>query len=633
MKLSSLFGFLMLACGLSINAASQEQPKQNWTHTARIAAYSLNRNETGQIVSKATNDHVYGIEVDNDIPGRYESFLDPTDKLKVLRTAAEQVHKANNKVYVYIAGTECITANADKSAHTVMKDHPDWLQRKITGEPAMFTGGAAFWIRQGDEDVWISPYAKEWRKQYMQRVREIAATGMDGIYVDIPYWMTHFDGWEQSWASFDDYTVAAFREKTGLDAKKDMKLGDFHDANFRKWIDFRIETMTDFVREIRENARAVNPDIMLIPEIYPGIEEEATRVGADVYEMYDVIDVIAHEYEFGNGEHMAAVRSQVDWFLYQAGMLTFRAFAQGKATWILNYSWDGQKGVTAPEPMKNLANSIVMTGANFWDAPGHSMAGTNDEATRKQIFAWIARNEKALYSPRTPLHSVGVYFSPKSRDYTAKEFLPSYRGAMVLLIQQHRPLQVVTPRTLAEFRGETLVLPSVSVLNETERQYLKAFVDHGGRLVVLGEDVSGIPQSAQKIVLPADPAGAYYNALESGFATGSANPPKELLNALGGNDGIQLDAPTTVAANFAVVNGTPHVYLANFGGLVPGRVAVPTPVNSIQVKVPAAMGDSLSYLPFLGETQIVHGVKRGELIEFTLPPLERGAVVSFGAKK
>ena len=173
-----------------------------------------------------------------------------------------------------------------------------------------------------------------------------------------------------------------------------MKLGDFQDANFRKWIDFRIETMTDFVREIRENARAVNPDIMLIPEIYPGIEEEATRVGADVYEMYDVIDVIAHEYEFGNGEHMAAVRSQVDWFLYQAGMLSFRAFAQGKASWILNYSWDGQKTVTAPEPMKNLANSIVMAGANFWDAPGHSMAGSNDLPTRRLIFAVDRKKRK-----------------------------------------------------------------------------------------------------------------------------------------------------------------------------------------------------------------------------------------------
>lgn len=631
MKLSSVFGSVVLISGLLTNSMAQE-PTQNWTHTVRIGAYGLDRNDADQIVRKATDDHVYGIEVDNDIPGRYESFLDPRAKLEVIRKVAEQAHKANNKAFVYIAGTECITANADKSVHTVMKDHPDWLQRKITGEPAMFTGGAAFWIRQGDEDVWISPYAKEWRKQYMQRVREIAATGIDGIYVDIPYWMTHFDGWEQSWASFDDYTVAAFKEKTGLDAKKDLKLGDFQNANFRKWIDFRIETMTDFVREIRENARSVNPQIMLIPEIYPGIEEEATRVGADVYEMYNVIDVIAHEYEFGNGEHMAAVRSQVDWFLYQAGMLTFRAFAQGKATWILNYSWDGQKGVTAPEPMKNLANSIVMTGSNFWDAPGHSMAGTNDEATRKQIFAWIEKNEKALYSPRTPLHPVGVYFSPKSRDYTPKQFLPSYRGAMVLLIQQHRSLQAVTPRTLPEFHGGTLVLPGVSVLNETERQNLKTFVDHGGRLVVLGEDVSGIPQSSQKIVLPADPAGAYYNALQSDFASGSANPPKELLNTLGGSDDIQLDLPATVAANFAIVNGSPHVYLANFGGLVPDKIVVPTPVNSVHVKVPAAMGDLLSYLPFLGEAQVVHGVKHGELIEFTLPPLERGAVLSFGEK-
>ena len=632
MKVSWMLGALVLVNSLLGNSVGQE-PGQDWTHTVRIAAYSLNRNEGDQIVRKANEDHVYGIEVDNDIPGRYESFLDPAAKLKVLRNVSEQVHKANNKVYVYIAGTECITANADQSPHTLMKDHPDWLQRKITGEPASFTGGAAFWIRKGDEDVWISPYAKEWRKQYMQRVREIAATGIDGIYVDIPYWMTHFDGWEQSWASFDDYTVAAFRKKTGLDAKTDLKLSDFEDANFRKWIDFRIETMTDFVREIRENARAVNPNIMLIPEIYPGIEEEATRVGVDVYEMYNVIDVVAHEYEFGNGGHMAASRSQIDWFLYQAGMLTFRAFAQGKATWILNYSWDGEKGVTPKEPMKNLANSIVMTGANFWDAPGHSMAGTNDEATRKQIFAWIEKNEKILYSPRTPLHPVGVYFSPKSRDYTAKKFLPSYRGAMVLLIQQHRPLQVVTPRTLAEFHGETLVLPSVSVLNETERKDLKAFVDHGGRLVVLGEDVSGIPQSAQKIGLPGDPAGEYYNSLESDFAAGSANPPKEVLNALGGNGDIQLSAPPTVAANFAMVSGTPQVYLVNFGGLVPGKVAVPAPVKSVQVKVPATMGDSLSYLPFLGEAQIVHGAKRGKLVEFTLPPLERGAVVSFGPTK
>ena len=77
----------------------------------------------------------------------------------------------------------------------------------------------------------------------------------------------------------------------------------------------------------------------------------------------------------------------------------------------------------------------------------------------------------------------------------------------------------------------------------------KIYVEQGGRLVVLGEDFSGIPQSAQKVVLSSDPAQAYYNALEW-IRAGSANPPPELLNALGDNDGIQLDAPPTGGGKF-----------------------------------------------------------------------------------
>ena len=68
-------------------------------------------------------------------------------------------------------------------------------------------------------------------------------------------------------------------------------------------------------------------------------------MGADVYRLYPVVDAIAHEYEFGEGDHMAASRNPLDWFNYQAGMHSFRAFARGKATWILNYSWDGDKEV------------------------------------------------------------------------------------------------------------------------------------------------------------------------------------------------------------------------------------------------------------------------------------------------
>ena len=137
--------------------------EQNWTNYVRIGAYGLQSGNAAELVRDAQKSDVFGIEVDNDIPGRYESFLDPTAKLRRhprrCRTGPQ-----SNQAFVYIAGTECITANADRSAHTVLKDHPDWLQRNITGEPALFTSGAAFWISPGDEDVWISPYAKEWRK-------------------------------------------------------------------------------------------------------------------------------------------------------------------------------------------------------------------------------------------------------------------------------------------------------------------------------------------------------------------------------------------------------------------------------------------------------------------------------------
>jgi len=617
---------LCLLGGVLLAAVASQEPKQNWTNYVRIGAYGLRSDNAEEIVKDAEGSRVFGIEVDNDIPGRYESFLDPQEKLKAIAAVAQAAHRAENKAFVYIAGTECITANADSAAHSVMKDHPEWVQRKITGEPAVFTSGAAFWISPGDEDVWISPYAKEWRKTYMERVRQIAGTGIDGIYVDIPYWMTHFDGWEDTWASFDDATVEAFRQKTGLDAKHDLKLGNFEDANFRKWIDFRIDTMTEFMREIRNNARSVNPQIAVIPEIYPGIEQEATRVGADVYEMYAVVDAIAHEYEFGEGEHMAASRTPLDWFLYQAGMLSFRAFAQGKATWILNYSWDGNKGVDPREAMKNLAMSEVIAGANFWDAPGHSMAGSNDPATRKQIFEWIEKNEKSLYLPRKPMHPVGVYFSPKSRDYAQEEFLSSYRGVLVALLQAHRESEVVTPRTLADFRGECLVFPKVSILSDAEKRTTKAYVDRGGKLILLGGNATGIPAS-RVTVLSTDPGRTFYLALNKNFEDAAKAPPQELLRAVTTKAEIEVDAPPTVAANFGLVNGAPHVFLANFTGLVPNKAAVPTPVSAIRVSINAAWGSALSFLPFLGETQVLRGEKKGNKMEFLLPPVERGAVI------
>ncbi|GAB4362949.1 MAG: hypothetical protein Kow0042_00400 [Calditrichia bacterium] len=639
--------------------------KQNWTHYVRIAGHGLNINNVDQIIKSASETYVYGIETDNSLTGYYESFLNPAEKLEAMRVMAEKAHAAGNKVFIYTEGLETITANADQKEHTFFKDHPDWVQRDITGRPAVFGGGTAFWIDEGDEDVWISPYAGEWRKIFMERIRQIAATGMDGVFVDIPYWMTHFRGWGDTWASLDDYTVAAFKEATGLNAKTDLKLGDFSDPNFLKWVDFRIQTLTDFMKEVAENGRSVNPDFITIAEIYPGIEEAAVRVGTDVYQMYRVVEVVAHEYSAGG--YKSADRDPADWFAFMTGMYSFRAFAEGKASWMLTYSWEDHEKITPADAMENLMMSQLMAGANCWDAANHVMSGSNDYAARKRIFKWISEHEKTFYRPRQPLKPIGVYFSPKTRNYFVDEFIPAYRGMMYLLLQWQLEFQIVTPRTLREFAGELLILPEVKCLADSELTALQAFVQAGKGLYLTGESgayderrqkrpvnpllewlgITDPEQSAKSaegkrfVYHPASSGREYYQAVkkefnqqayrgesqDAGFEQLRRAFVEELSRDLQYRPAVRVSASPFVSGQIALVEGKPHVFLANFKGLKGKENANQLPEKNVKISFRAEKEGQIYALAFLGEpVRIPTTWKDGEL-SGVIPEIRRGMVV------
>jgi len=644
----------------------RSQQSLPWTRYVRISGNSLRLDRVDQIVQEATATHVFGIETDNDIEGRYESFLDPTEKLEAIKAIAEKAHGAGNYAFVYVAGTECITANAAQVEHSLYKDHPDWVQRKITGEPALFGGGDAFWIRKGDEDAWVSPYAPEWRKIYMEHIRQIAATGIDGVYVDIPYWMTHFTGWEKTWASFDKYTVAEFKARSGLDAMKDVKIGDFSDSNFRRWVDFRIATITEFMKEINHNMKSVNPSAVTIAEIYPGIEFEAVRVGSDVYQLYDVIDVVAHEYEW-TGVGNASRKTAVDWLHFMIGMYSFRAFAGEKPTWMLSYSWDGEKGISPGEEMQNLFSAQLMAGTNCWDVQGHVMSGSNDIAMRKEIFGWIAGHEKIFYNLRTPVHPIGVYFSPRTRDYFSQSFLDSYLGLMALLMHSHHEFQIVTPRTLAHFRGPILALPDARCLSDRELDELEAYAKSAGSLIVTGRSAHfdetgearasnplhqflGIRNAARKSMgasspryayLPDCPGRAYWLVLGSQFSTAAARGDAsgqafqssreefdtQIIQPLGFTAAVGVAASPFVTAQTARVDGQIHVFLANFKGLQARKISRQIPERKVAVSFPASAGSRAFALPFLGKIHELPVEHSGGRLRVVIPEIDKGTVV------
>jgi len=629
----------------------------NWTHRVRIAGNPLSGHTVDSIINSAVNSHVFGIEVDNDITGRYESFLDPTEKLNEIRLITEAAHKVNNKTFVYIAGLECITPNADSKEHTFYKDHPDWVQRDITGRPAIFGGDDAFWITEGDEDVWISPYALEWRKLYMQRVREIAETGIDGVYVDIPYWMTHFEGWENTWASFDDYTVAAFREQTGLDAKKDVKLGDYNNPGFIKWINFRMKTLTEFMAEIDRNVKQVNPECMTIAEIYPGIGEEAVRVGADVFQMYNVVDVIAHEYS--EGEYYASDRAALDWYNYIIGMRTFRAFAGDKASWMLSYSWVDNKDVQPSEAMKSLFVSQLFSGTNMWDVKGFVMSSTNDMATRAEVYKWVSENENFFYTDvDKPVEPIGVYFSDLSRNYFSDEFIISYKGILNLLIHAHLPYHIVTSRTIAKLKPEILIMPDVKSISDQELSALNNLTDT--KLIITGEFAKYDQERKQRsknalenkgsdeVLYMNDCPGKDYSTLSARdfnkYFSGNKDSMtylnefrkgfiEKLKTFVSYDPSIVIDAPIDVISRTNMTDENLFIYLTNVAELCEACDSKTGNSNKVIIAVdPSLQVKDVYALPFLGtKIKLETETKNGKVYMY-VPEIKKGTVVIVNLK-
>jgi hypothetical protein len=79
-----------------------------------------------------------------------------------------------------------------------------------------------------------------------------------------------------------------------------------------------------------------------------------------------------------------------------------------------------------------------------------------------------------------------------------------------------------------------------------------------------------------------------------------------------------------VATHIARVDGTVHIYFANFKGLRGGEIARQEPEAGARVFVKE--GPRGKFLPFLGDEQEVRGEKSGDGWVYALPPISRGGV-------
>jgi hypothetical protein len=320
---------------------------------------------------------------------------------------------------------------------------------------------------------------------------------------------------------------------------------------------------------------------------------------------------------------------------------------------MLSYSWEKDNPISPGEAMQNLAMAQLMAGTNTWDVHGHVMSGSNDIETRKVIFSWIRENENVFFHPRQPIRPIGVYFSPATRNYFAEEFIASYRGILMLLMQSHAEFRIVTPRTLSDFRGDMLILPDARCLGGDEIRHLASYVNSGKTLLATGEsasyDGSGAPAESNPlaklgksvIFSPKCPGKAYYAQLQKEFnreaassAPGAAefnnlrrNFTDVVVSKFAARPAVEITASPFVSTQIARVDGKTTVFLANFKGLKSKETARQIPETGVKVKFTAEKPGTVVFLPFLGRAQEIPAAFENGKISCRLPPIEKGAVV------
>jgi hypothetical protein len=186
---------------------------------------------------------------------------------------------------------------------------------------------------------------------------------------------------------------------------------------------------------------------------------------------------------------------------------------------------------------------------------------------------------------------------------------------------------VVTPRTLADFKGETLVLPDVRILSDQEKDGLRKFVEQGHTLVIDGTDATKLADAPNVVRFARDPGNDYMVALEGDFEKTNPDKQAEFLKSLKNTSEVEVTASPMIATSITSVEGTPHIFFANFAGLRGKVNAIQTPQPGIRVRVAKAGKGKAFFLPFLGDVQEVNGVSEADgRTSYTLPTITKGAV-------
>jgi hypothetical protein len=483
-------------------------PARSWLRDARIAGFENYVDYPPQDLARELDtfaaSHVSVVVIDSGL-SFYLTDTELEAEAAHIDHVARECHARGMKAVAYYPILEVLTEDADTRASTMFKDHPDWIQIGIDGQPNTFVGGEGrvFWVPPGCESAWLCP-TSGYRDYFLARVKRLARTALDGLWGDVPLLSDIVGVWPCTNAS----CAAKFRADTGL---TQPTVEDWSDPTFRRWVAWRHQLIHELEQAVDAAGRSVRPDFELIVETVTmdytagtvqGLDGAAASTG-NVLRVWE-IDAVSDDSGMRNA-------SADDWISCAIMMRHAVGCSAQNPGWAITY------GKQADDAEKVMALSIV-SGVCPYETRIPVLNDTVGVDYRARMFGWL--NDNGDLWTGTGGSAVAVLYSSLSRDFvdrnagvglytsldatddlwwstTASDsakvlpYLGEYRGLCKALIHAHAPYDLVpaaliAPGSLAQYK--LVVAPHPAALSAADIAELVAYVEAGGILLVTGAD-------------------------------------------------------------------------------------------------------------------------------------------------
>ena len=518
----------MFAAGIGPVAAEETPPlAASWLAQARIGGARLFAEMTASAIERnlaaLVAQNVSVVEADSNFSG-FLTDEEFENEIRFMRRYTSAAHRLGLRVVWYVSTLEVLSAKSPRGRPTISQAHPDWVQHGLNGKPNIYVGrapgtpGFVHWVDPDTESAWMSihsPYAD----LFLARIKKIAATGIDGIWLDVPL----FSELGAAWPDTSPGAAAKFKADTGMSVPTKV---DWTDPVWRRWIAWRYREISGFLLRIRDTAKSVSKDISVIVETVTLDYGLATLVALDGSLLKNAPDIVqAWEVDVVSDE-TAMREAQPDDWISLIGMAKFAKGASGrKPSWMFVYG-------DQPEDSLLVMAEALAAGNNPLESKVPKMTVTAGTSYRRHIYSWIKQQEKRLFASASGA-KVAVYFSPESRDYLDKAegtglytvirpkdtiwwsnvpadslyrrtYLAEYRGMIKWLVHNHVPFDIVVrPRADELSAYDTVIAPSLAAISNAEAAVLDGYVANGGRLVVTGPESTTLDEYGNPRPAPA----------------------------------------------------------------------------------------------------------------------------------